>query len=94
MDKWKGKILNAGGGLQSSASLLEMTEICQNITGNITRTDRDLNTRPADLRMYITDNSKILHESEWTPKLGVHDIFRDIYEWIHANESTLKRILQ
>ncbi len=94
MEKWKGKVLNAGGGLHSSASLLEMTQICQNITGHRIKIDSDLQNRPADLRMYITDNSKILHESGWQPKLTVQDVFRDIYEWIHTNEITLKRILQ
>ena len=35
-EKFEGKIYNVGGGIENSASLLEMTSICEKITGNKT----------------------------------------------------------
>jgi CDP-paratose 2-epimerase len=34
IEKFENKVYNAGGGIRNSASLLEMTAICEKITGN------------------------------------------------------------
>lgn len=92
-DRFAGRVFNAGGGLTGSASLREMTEICERITGNRIDIGSVSENRPADLRVYISDNSKIEGEIGWSPKIGVERIFADIFEWICANESTLEPIL-
>lgn len=93
MDKFNGKVFNAGGGLQSSASLLEMTNICNEITGNKIKIDSEMQNRPADLRIYITDNEKIKHFTGWKPTRHIEDIFNDIFLWLKDNEKQLKPIL-
>lgn len=94
MDKFKNKIFNAGGGLSCSASLLEMTDICQEITGNKINIQSEIETRPADLRAYITDNTKIINEVNWQPKKTIGNIFEDIFIWIKENEKQLISILK
>jgi len=94
IEKFSGKIFNAGGGLQSSASLLEMTKICEKISGNKINIDAEVQNRPADLKVYVTNNAKIIGETGWHPKKSVENIFSDIYSWINKNESQLKSILQ
>lgn len=94
IEKFAGKIYNVGGGLQNSASLLEMTSICEKITGNKITIGSEIATRPADLRMYITDNSLIEKEIGWTPKRSVEMVFQDIYNWIKDNEKQLESILK
>ncbi len=94
IEKFTGKIFNAGGGIQNSASLLEMTAICEKITGNKITIGSEVETRTADLRMYITDNSKIESEAEWRPKRSVETVFTDIYHWIKDNETQLEAILK
>jgi CDP-paratose 2-epimerase len=94
IEKFTGKIYNVGGGLSNSASLQEMTAICQKITGNTIRIDEVVETRTADLRIYITDNSKIEQEIGWKPKKSVETIFQDIYNWIKENEDQLELILK
>jgi CDP-paratose 2-epimerase len=89
-----GKVFNAGGGVENSASLLEMTAICEKITGNKIRIDTEKETRPADLRMYVTDNTKITAETGWYPKRNVEKVFTDIYHWIKENEQQLEPILK
>ncbi|MBT8270656.1 MAG: GDP-mannose 4,6-dehydratase, partial [Bacteroidia bacterium] len=94
MEKFSGKIYNAGGGLDVSASLLEMTKICEKITGNTIQIGKEEETRPADLRVYISDNTKIESEIGWKPQHSVEDIFTDIYHWIKNNEKQLESILK
>ena len=93
-EKFNGKIYNAGGGVDVSASLLEMTSICEKITGNTIPIGKIQETRPADLRAYISDNSKIKNEIGWEPQKSVEDIFNDIFNWINQNEKQLEGILK
>jgi CDP-paratose 2-epimerase len=92
--KFAGKIYNAGGGKKSSVSLLEMTKICEQISGNKIAIGFEKENRPADLRIYITDNSKIEREIGWSPNKTVSDIFQDIHQWIVKNEKQLENILK
>jgi CDP-paratose 2-epimerase len=94
IEKFQGKVYNVGGGLQNSASLQEMTAICEKITGNKIQIDEVAETRPADLRIFITDNTKIETEIGWKPKKSVETIFKDIYLWIQENEKQLESILK
>jgi CDP-paratose 2-epimerase len=50
--------------------------------------------RPADLRVYITDNTAISSHTGWKPKRNVKKVFEDIHEWIKANEQQLEPILK
>lgn len=93
IDKFSGHIYNAGGGLASSASLLEMTAICQNITGNKITIEPVYENRLADLRTYITNNTKIETEIGWRPIKTVENTFEDIFYWLKRNELQLKKIL-
>ena len=94
IEKFSGKIFNVGGGLENSASLMEMTAICERITGNKIKIDSEVQTRPADLRMFITDNTLIENQTGWKPKRSVEKVFEDIYDWIKENESKLELILK
>ena len=89
-----GKIYNAGGGLKNSASLLEMTTICEKITGNKIKIDSEMQNRSADLKIFITNSTKIETEIGWTPKHSVEKIFLDVFNWINKNEEQLKSILK
>ena len=93
IEKFKGKVFNAGGSLKNSVSLLEMTSICEKITGNKITINSELQNRPADLRSFITDISKLETATGWTPKHNVERIFSDIYCWIGKNENLLKATL-
>jgi CDP-paratose 2-epimerase len=94
IEKFEGKIYNVGGGIENSASLLEMTSICEKITGNKIQIASEVETRTADLRIYITDNSLIEKEIGWKPTKNVEQIFTDIFHWIKENENHLEPILK
>jgi len=94
IERFNGKIYNAGGGLMNSASLIEMTKICENLTQNKVKITSNYHNRPADLKVFITDNSKIETETDWKPKHSLEKIFSDIFHWINKNEAQLKPILK
>src|SRR6218665_531304 len=94
IEKFEGKIYNVGGGLENSASLFEMTKICEKITGNAISIASEKETRTADLRIFVTDNSRITNEIGWKPKKSVEMVFQDIYNWIKENEKQLESILK
>jgi len=88
-----GKTFNVGGGTKSSTSLLELTQLCQEVTGNIVKCHSIKDTRKGDIPIYLTDNSLISKSTHWAPKKEMHDIVSDIYLWIKQNEKILKPIL-
>jgi CDP-paratose 2-epimerase len=93
-EKFKGKVFNAGGGLTNSLSLQEMTKICEEITGNKIQIDPEPQNRPADLRIFISDNSNIENQIGWKPTKSPKQIFADTFNWMHRNEVILKHILK
>ena len=94
LDKINGEILNAGGGLTSSTSLQELTQICQEVTGKIIPIKQVPETRTADIRMYITDNTKVTRLTGWAPQIGVRQIVEDITDWLDNNNKALEPILK
>jgi len=92
-DKVNGHTFNAGGGLSSSVSLLELTGLCEEITGNKVGATSVKENRKGDIPLYITDNTKIQGHIGWTPRRDTKAILTDIFEWINKNEKQLKPIL-
>lgn len=94
LDRVNGEIFNAGGGWESSASLCELTQVCQQVTGNIIPIKAVPETRTADIRLYVTDNTKVTAQTGWQPQIGIRQIVEEITEWLAANENDLAPILK
>ncbi len=94
MDKVNGQTYNVGGGKEVSLSLLEATKLCQEITKNKLDIGSIKDTRPADLAIYLTDNSKANKALGWKPKRGAAEILKDIYQWIRKNQEQLRVLNQ
>ncbi|HEY8894977.1 MAG TPA: NAD-dependent epimerase/dehydratase family protein [Niastella sp.] len=93
IEKFNGQIFNIGGSRNISTSLQELTTICERITGNKITIQPVAETRKADIKLYITDNSKISALTGWAPQITVNEIMEDIFEWIRNNEHQLKPVL-
>jgi CDP-paratose 2-epimerase len=89
-----GEILNAGGGVEISASLQELTQICQKITGKSIPINPITENRSADIPIYITDNTKITALTGWKPMHSIEKIVGDINQWISENEEALAYVLK
>ena len=94
IDAINGEIFNVGGGREISLSLQEMTSLCQEITGNVIPIAEVPENRTADIRIYITDNTKVTEKTGWKPEISTKQIFQEIYEWMKANEQQLASILK
>lgn len=88
-----GEIYNVGGGLERSASLLELTALCRKYTGNKVPIKSVSEDRAGDIRTYITDNSKITEKTGWKPRVTVDRMIREISNWIKENSELLRPIL-
>lgn len=86
IDALPNRTYNVGGGVASSLSLLELTRLCEEITGNRVDIARVVESRPADIRLYVTDNSRVSADTDWVPRLTPHQTLSRVYEWIRDNE--------
>jgi CDP-paratose 2-epimerase len=89
----KGQIFNVGGGIENTVSLAELTDLCESITGNKIEIGLSLENRPGDLPIYVTNNSKITHFSDWRPSISVHNLLQEVHNWFINDEASLKSIL-
>ena len=85
--KLNGVVYNVGGGLSSSLSLLETTRLCQQITGREVPIQSVSDNRPADLKIYLTDNRRVMAATGWQPRRPPEQTLTDIYEWLRDNEA-------
>jgi CDP-paratose 2-epimerase len=93
MDKVNGKTYNVGGGRDVSASLKEMTSICERLTDNKIEISKVDENRTADIRLYVTDNSLVTNDTGWKPQKSVQNIFEEVYLWVEKNQRQLKPII-
>lgn len=92
-DTARGRTLNAGGGRDISASLLEATAACEEITGRKIKFSSVAETHPSDVRIYLTDNSAVTSLLGWRPTHGVRQLFADLQQWMVSDEKRLRPIL-
>lgn len=78
--KWDNKRFNIGGGIKNSSSLLELTKICEEITGNKLKITHSEKERPMDIPFYITDHSRITEFCGWSPKIPFAKTLEDTYQ--------------
>lgn len=93
LNQLNGQIFNVGGGLANTVSLAELSSLCEQITGNSIQINSSLETRPGDLPIYVTDNSKITRFSGWKPEIGVEKLLDEIFVWLRDEQELLKAIL-
>lgn len=92
LDRFNGRLFNIGGGGAHSLSLLELTALCEEITGNRIRFAREAQNRPADIRIYITDSRRYSNAVSWRPSRDARATLSSIYDWIRTEESSLGQI--
>lgn len=95
-DSWEGWLGNVAGGLENSASLQELTALCQEVTGNQIKFDHIPENRPNDLRLFLADCSKLKSrllpegsEEISFPARSVQTIVADTHAWVRENEKDL-----
>ena len=90
IDQHSGQVFNVGGGRTCSASLQEFTAICQSVVGKKVGVDSEPATNAVDMPWYISDNTQVSTAFEWSPVNTPENIVTDIFNWIKANETSLR----
>lgn len=93
ISKVNNKIFNVGGGVNNSTDLLNLTNICQKISGNKILIRKNKKTDISDIPIYITNNKKILKYYKWKPIKSLFEIATDVYNWQTKNYNLLKKYL-
>ena len=89
---YSGGRYNVGGGLLHSLSLRETTHLCEEITGNRLVISASADTRPADVRIYLSDHRLISSVNGWRPRRDARHILIDIFNWLRAEETQLRSL--
>lgn len=80
-----GKVYNVGGGPQNVMSIwYEFRPILERLLGHEIEVARG-DWRPGDQRVFYADIRKAEQELGWSPKIGVEEGIRRLYDWVIAN---------
>jgi CDP-paratose 2-epimerase len=90
----RGRTFNVGGGAGNALSLMEMTRLCRDLTGRDVRPGHEPQTRPGDVRAYVTDNRRVEEALGWKPRRSCRQIFEDIDRWIAERGDVLRWTLE
>ena len=93
VDTWQADVYNVGGGRGISASLAELTTLAQHVTGQRIDIRSTPQTRAVDLRVYLTDTSKLRSRFGWQPARNLATVAGDIHDWIRQHEQQLRPIM-
>ncbi len=92
-EHWDGETVNVGGGSESSLSLLETTELCAELTGNRVAVQRSNETRPGDVRIYLSDCARLAGLTNWRPRRRPRSVLEDTLAWVADNERAVRATL-
>jgi CDP-paratose 2-epimerase len=92
-DHWSGTTYNVGGGRANSLSLRETTDLCREITGREVPIESVPQTRPGDVRVYLSDCSALFAHTDWRPRRSPRTVLEDIFAWIHDNDALVRSTL-
>ena len=92
INKINNKIFNAGGGLNNSISLKELTVKSKEITKNNINIGKIVKTSNYDIPYYVTDNKKIYSFYKWRVKRNLDIIINDTFEILIKYKKLFKKI--
>lgn len=78
----RGGVFNVGGGVQNTISLVEMIEWLDAKGGEKLKYNFH-DWRVADHKVYISDISKVVKATGWTPQISVEEGLNRTWEWIN-----------
>ncbi len=81
VDSLSGQAFNIGGGPENTTSLLELLDLIAHLQG-----EKPLYKlepwRLGDQRYYVSDTGKFRKATGWSPRTGVREGVRKLYEWL------------
>lgn len=93
MDAVNGQVMNVGGGPANAISLRELTDLCGTVTQVHITPGSVPDTRPGDIKLYISDNTRVRAALGWRPQRDIQRIVEDSYAWLKQRSEELRVIL-
>jgi CDP-paratose 2-epimerase len=90
---WNASPFNIGGGRDVSVSLVELTALCNEVTGVVREIGSQPETSTVDIPIYLSDCERAERVFGWRPGRNPEAIVADIHDWVRANEDDLRRVL-
>ena len=87
------KIYNVGGGTKNSLSIIELLELLEKKINKKIKYKK-FNWRSGDQKIYISNNTKIKKEHNWSPNVGTSEGLDRVIKWVNKNENEIKKILK
>jgi CDP-paratose 2-epimerase len=91
---FRGAVLNAGGGAERSVSLVELTELCRDVTGRETPVTASADSRPGDVPYYVSDCTTLEELGGRRPSRSLAETIADVDAWLVEHEDALRAVLQ
>jgi CDP-paratose 2-epimerase len=85
IDTYKGQIYNIGGGINNTLSLLELIDLLSSKLGKEISYNFEP-WRPGDQKIYISDISKIVEDSQWNIEYDINRGLDVMLPWIFRNK--------
>ena len=85
IDTVAGQVFNLGGGPDKTLAIwTEFGPILEKLVGHPIAVGRG-DWRPGDQKVFISDIHKAARDLGWTPKVGVQEGIRRLFDWVQAN---------
>jgi CDP-paratose 2-epimerase len=81
MAQLSGQASNIGGGPSQAISLLELLDLLTNVHAERPFVQA-ADWRPGDQHYYVSDTRKFHAATGWTPRIGVREGIRRLYQWL------------
>ncbi|OIN92267.1 MAG: CDP-paratose 2-epimerase [Anaerolineae bacterium CG1_02_58_13] len=87
IDVAAGQVYNLGGGPSNTLAIwTEFGPLLEELTGHPIPVARG-DWRPGDQRVFVADVRKAARELGWSPKVGVEEGVRKLFEWVRENRN-------
>ena len=80
IERARGQVLNVGGGMGNSLSLLELFALLEELTGGPLAYEK-LPPRYSDQRIFVSDLAKAKALLDWAPQIGTREGIGEAVEW-------------
>lgn len=77
----QGNVYNIGGGINHTASLLELVELLEKVSGKKVKL-KFKDARLGDQKYYVSNIDKAFRDFNWKPTISVEQGIRMLYEWL------------
>jgi len=82
IDKYSGNYYNVGGGIENTTSLVELSNLLDEMFKTNKKVINIDEPRPSDQKIYISDITKVSKDFSWKPEVTLENGLDQVKEWL------------